>query len=118
MRAAEVSSVAVVEDSKLVGIFTIRDFARGIAEDRLKVEETRVGDAMTPDAIRTDGRTSIGTATKIMLQHHIHHLPIVNDQGEVRGMVSLHDLLRSTIDDLVGEVNSLDAYIRCDGPGG
>ena len=118
MRATEVTSVAVVQNSKLVGIFTIRDLARGIAEDTLKVEETRVGDTMTPYVIRTDGRTSIGRAAEIMLQHHIHHLPIVNEQGEPEGMVSLHDLLQSTIDDLAHEVNRLDAYISCDGPGG
>lgn len=118
MHEHRISSVVVQSRKRLEGIFTLRDLARKVALEEIDLYRTPVEEVMTTDVKSVRGSTSIADAVRIMLDKHIHHLPVIGKNGQVDGMVSLDDLLASTIDDLQNEVASLDAYIGCDGPGG
>lgn len=118
MHEHRISSVVVQSRIRLEGIFTLRDLARKVALEEIDLYHTPVEEVMTTDVKSVRGSTSIADAVRIMLDKHIHHLPVIGKNGQVDGMVSLDDLLASTIDDLQNEVASLDAYIGCDGPGG
>lgn len=118
MEESEISAVAVIDEGRLVGIFTVRDLACKVAVKELDTRATRISQVMTCDVTCALPSMPIRDAVAIMLDNHIHHLPVLDERCEVRGMVSLQDLLRSTIDDLEDEVASLDSYIRCDARGG
>ena len=118
MHEHEVGSTAVMEGPRLVGIFTVRDVAWKVMLKGMDPVQTPVSEVMSIEVKSVETRTSVGEALRIMLENHIHHLPVLNKEGEVKGVVSLQYLLRDSIEDLERDVASLDAYIRCDAPGG
>ena len=92
MSRREVSSVLVVADDVLLGIFTTRDLARRVvAEDRDL--DTPVGDVMTPDPVTIAPDASPETAIRSMFEGGFRHLPVV-DCGRLCGIVSRRDLFR------------------------
>lgn len=118
MNECEISSVAVLEKDRLIGIFTVRDLARKITMSEMDLRATPVGDVMTTEVKWVYCSTPIGPAITLMLENHIHHLPVLDKERRVKGMVSLQDLLSTTIENLEVQLESLDAYISCDCPGG
>ena len=92
MVAERVSAMLVTDSSGLRGIVTDRDIrsrvvAAGVSADR------PVTDIMTPAPKTLDGDAHAFEAALVMMQHHIHHLPITAD-GELIGMVSRSDFMR------------------------
>ena len=53
-----------------------------------------------------------------MVEKHIRHLPIVDTEDKLVGLLSIRNLLQHHVDDLVDQLNSLEAYFSADGPGG
>ncbi len=90
---AERVSAMLVTDGKVVrGIVTDRDIrSRVVAEGR--DASVPVTDVMTTDPITLDSDANAYEAALVMMQNHIHHLPITND-GELVGMVSRSDFMR------------------------
>jgi CBS domain-containing protein len=93
MTQERVSALLVVEQDELVGIITDRDLrSRGIAE--AADAQRRLGEFMSPDPHVISSAASAFEALLAMSQLRIHHLPVV-DNGNLRGLVSTHDLLRA-----------------------
>jgi CBS domain-containing protein len=113
-----VGAVAVVESDQLRGIFTERDvMLRGVLRERRAVE-TKVGEVMTTAVETTTDDTPYEEALNFMLERHIRHLPIVTSDGQLKGMLSIRNLLEHMVQDLQRELHSLDQYLLNDGPGG
>ena len=86
-----VGSLCVVEEDRLIGIFTERDLlARVVAVGR-DPERTSVGQVMTPDPICIDSGATVGEALQLLDAKDIRHLPVVEGDRLI-GMVSLRDL--------------------------
>ena len=81
-------------------------------------KDTRVGDVMTSPAETITDATHEEDALVHMVERHVRHLPIVNAQGQLAGMLSIRNLLEHRVDELARELHSLDQYISNDGPGG
>ena len=60
----------------------------------------------------------VSEAMSIMNENRIRHLPVLNEQGEIEGMISLRYLHHDRMEDLFSELSSLNAYYPADGPGG
>ncbi len=113
-----VGAVAVVEGDQLRGIFTERDvMLRGVLRER-RPAETKVGEIMTTSVETTTDDTPYEEALNFMLERHIRHLPIVSSDGQLKGMLSIRNLLEHMVHDLQRELHSLDQYLLNDGPGG
>lgn len=99
MHEKRISSLLIVTDKKPVGIITERDIVTAIAEGK-DPDTAQVGDVMTRDpiTIKTDGRPI--AAKKIMLEHNFRHMPVVDDAGNLVGIISLRDLIRIWLEDL------------------
>jgi CBS domain-containing protein len=92
MVAKRVSAMLITNEHGVCGIVTDRDIrARVVAEGYSA--ELVVGDIMTPSPITLDGGSHAYEAALVMMQNHIHHLPITTD-GELIGMVSRSDFMR------------------------
>jgi len=96
MSAERVGAVLVLEEGKLRGILTERDVLRAVAESR--VEGSRAVDWMTRDPETIESSDSTELAATLMIHGGFRHLPVV-DQGSVRGIVSIRDLMRVVLDD-------------------
>jgi CBS domain-containing protein len=113
-----VGAVAVVEKGRLRGIFTERDLmvkVVGAGKDPL---ETKVSSVMVadPQCLPPDARRS--EALEHMVSGHFRHVPIVDDDGHVLGMLSIRHLLQEQLTRLKDDLDSLHSYMAADGPGG
>ncbi|WP_293028159.1 CBS domain-containing protein [Natronococcus sp.] len=92
MRDHSVGSVIVVDErNRLEGILTTTDFVDIVAESQPKAE-TSVSRYMTSDVVTTDAQTGIRDAADLMVEHGFHHLPVVDDEEGVIGIVTTTDL--------------------------
>jgi CBS domain-containing protein len=113
-----VGAVAVVENGKLLGIFTERDVMLRVVLRHRHPRDTRVGEVMTSPVETITDESHEEDALVHMVERHVRHLPIVNTKGELTGMLSIRNLLEHRVDELARELHSLDQYLSNDGPGG
>lgn len=94
---AGIGSLGVIEDGRLLGIFTERDLLRAAA-DGADLEEVTVSRYMTPDPDDLAPDVAPIEAARWMLATGYRHLPVVDD-GHLIGMVSIKDLLWAMVDE-------------------
>ena len=87
-----IGALLVMEGNRMVGIFTERDVLRRVvAEERLP-STVLVSEVMTSKVACCTPDTSIEEASSLMRQYRIRHVPVVNAQGDVQGVISIGDL--------------------------
>lgn len=103
MARRRIGAVLVVEDEKLLGIFTERDaLFRVIAETR-DPDKTPVGDVMTPDPLTVKSSDAVTHALDLMQKRGFRHLPVV-DHNSIVGVVSIRDLYRSVKEQMDSDI--------------
>lgn len=95
MNDHKVGSILIVENGKLVGIFTERDLVRIVAEGKSLNEP--VGEVMSRNLIVAKPEDSIAIITSKMIEHWIRHIPVVDDEGKPVGIISIRDVLRHIV---------------------
>ena len=105
MRRLDVGPLPVCDGDRLVGMITDRDITvRGTAESRDPVT-TRVSEIMTPEVVFTYEDEDVKRAAKLMEDHQLRRLVVLNRDKKLVGIVSLGDLAVETSDDkLKGQV--------------
>ena len=118
MNDQRVGAVAVANDNKLAGIFTERDLMIRVVLEGKDPKTTQVGDVMTAKCISAAKSMSMGEALQIMTEKHFRHLPVVDDDNTVLGLLSIRNLLHQRVDKLSQELDSVVAFFTSDGIGG
>jgi CBS domain-containing protein len=119
MLERRVGAVAVIDSEKRVaGIFTERDVLRKLALSGHDPEKTPVREMMTTPVELAISTMGPGEALAIMVERHFRHLPVVDNDGRLLGMLSIRNVLEWRIGDLSQELDSLEQYVSNDGPGG
>jgi CBS domain-containing protein len=93
MSFLDVGAALVAEYGRLIGILTSRDMLRALA-GRVHSSEARVRQWMTADPIVVSRATAVGAARILMVEHHIHHLPVVDGERPV-GSIGMRDVMRA-----------------------
>jgi CBS domain-containing protein len=106
-----VGALVVMEEGKLVGILSERDYTRKIALVGKNSKETKVRDIMTPDVLIVSPQTRTRQCMAIMSEKNIRHLPVV-DGSTVVGMLSIRDLMNDIIADHEFTISQLESYIK------
>ncbi|WP_176592332.1 CBS domain-containing protein [Sphingobium sp. EM0848] len=106
-----IGCVPVVDDGKVVGIFSERDLVYRVAQEGAVALERPVREVMTAPAITTDGATPVIHCLSLMTKRRIRHLPVVVD-GALVGLVSIGDLVKFRIDSIESEAAALRDYIQ------
>jgi CBS domain-containing protein len=88
MTLQNVGAVAVKDNGRLIGILTERDLLKAMAA-RVHSSEARVRQWMTGDPVTASADTDVDEAARVMLEHGFRHLPVLDDNGRVVGIVSL-----------------------------
>src|SRR5215510_14359198 len=96
MADKNVGLVVVLDHGKLVGVVSERDCARRVVLARKSPEQTSVSDIMVRNVITVDLAHAFGDCLRLMHQHGIRHLPVV-DKGKVVAVVSIRDLLGEAV---------------------
>ena len=106
-----VGAVPVLDDTKLVGIFSERDIMKRIVAEGRDPARTRVSEVMTADPLTVDMRESIEHCMVLMKEHSFRHLPVC-DGKKLKGIVSLRDILLRDLTEKNEEVSFMRAYIH------
>jgi CBS domain-containing protein len=107
----KIGCVPVVEDGRVVGIFSERDLVYRVSLDGAAALERSVGEVMTAPAITIDDQTPVMSGLSLMTRRRIRHLPVVVD-GVLAGMISIGDLVKFRIDTIESEAAALRDYIQ------
>ncbi len=114
-----VGAVAVIDgERRVAGIFSERDVLLKLALSQRDPEAIPVREMMTTPVEMATEATGPGEALATMVERHFRHLPVVDDDCKLLGMLSIRNLLQWRIDDLSRELDSLEQYVANDGPGG
>ena len=73
---------------------------------------------MTSPVITIPRSLTADDALKLMDERQIRHLPVVNTDGKLLGMLSVRSLLHEKVQELTDQLDSLEAYFTADGAGG
>ncbi|AEB95934.1 MAG: CBS domain-containing protein [Metallosphaera sp.] len=97
MTMKNVGSIIVTESGKPIGIITERDVVRAIGND--KSLDEKAGVIMTSSLITVREDSPITGALSLMRTYNIRHLPVVNQEGKLTGIISIRDIARA-LDDM------------------
>jgi CBS domain-containing protein len=102
----DVGAVAVVDEKQRVaGVFTERDVLRRLSLSGLDPGQTPVREIMTTPVEMATLSTTAGEALATMVERHYRHLPIVDDDGRLLGMLSIRNVLQARIDTLTRQLD-------------
>ena len=105
-----VSALLVMENEKLAGIFTERDYARKVALKGKSSKETQIGEIMTRDLITVSPNSTIDECMKLMTGKFIRHLPVV-ENNKLVGIISIGDVVRHIIQEQKFIIENMEQYI-------
>ena len=94
MVEANVGSLLVLEAVKLALIVTERDYLRRVALEGRTEKETEVREIMTAPLVYVTPETSLDECMGVMTERRIRHLPVLDDDRDVVGVVSIGDLVK------------------------
>lgn len=116
MAEKNTGALLVIGQGQLLGVISERDYARkGILQGRMS-KETPVSEVMVSPAIVAAMDSTVEECMRLMTDHRIRHLPIV-DRGQVVGVVSVGDLVKSIISAQAAAIDHLQDYITGKYPG-
>ncbi len=107
----KIGALAVIEDGKLVGIFSERDYAREVILQGRSSKTTHIREVMTAKVITGNPHDLTESTMSMMSEKRIRHLPIV-DGDKLIGMLSLGDLVKETIAYQQRLIKELESYIK------
>jgi len=103
MKSEDVGALPIVEDGRLTCVVTDRDLTiRGVAEGL--VAETPVSELASKNVVTIDPQQSIEEAARLMAEHQVRRLPVVEEDGRLVGMLAQADVAQAGHDSLTGEV--------------
>ncbi|HEV2268261.1 MAG TPA: CBS domain-containing protein [Steroidobacteraceae bacterium] len=106
-----VGALLVMRGTELAGIISERDYARKVVLLGRSSAETPVRQIMTSSVITVALDNSVQDCMRLMTEHHIRHLPVV-DGGRIVGMISIGDLVKAVIEDQQQTIEQLQSYIH------
>ena len=110
----EIDSVGALvvtdDDSKILGIVTERDIARGLKRHGRDVVDRPLRDLMTENVITVDINEPVSTVLQLMDEHQIHYVP-VTDGGSLYGIINMLDLVKYRLAEIETEANALKDYV-------
>ena len=107
----KIGAVPVLEGSEIRGIFSERDLVRCLCDHGSEALDWPVDRVMSSPVETVDTQTPILAALATMTQRRMRHLPVV-EGGQIRGIVSIGDLVKHRIERIEAEAEALRTYIQ------
>jgi CBS domain-containing protein len=106
-----IGAVPVLRDGQLVGIFSERDLMKRVVVGGKDPARTQVNQVMTEDPLTVAPSDSIETCMTLMKRHGFRHLPVC-EARQLKGVISLRDILLHNLDEKDDEVRMMRAYLH------
>lgn len=106
-----IGGLLIVENGKLLGIFTERDYARKLILKGKSSKDTQIQELMTPNPVTVAPESTVEACMKIMTDKRIRHLPVLDQEQNLVGLISIGDLVKQIIDEQKFIIENLEQYI-------
>ncbi|MDO9709577.1 CBS domain-containing protein [Paracraurococcus lichenis] len=108
---------ALVRDAAgaILGIISERDIVGGMAAHGPGTTGLKAAQFMTRDLVTVAPQTLVTQALGVMTQKRVRHLPVLDEAGTLRGLVSIGDLVKARIEEAEQEAEELKAYVTAAG---
>jgi len=113
MADRNVGALLVIENGKLVGVFSERDYARKVILKGKASRTTTVGELMSGPPICASPELTLRDCMVLMTANHVRHLPVLDD-GALAGVVSIGDVVNTIISAQECTIRQLENYITGD----
>lgn len=107
----DIGAVLVLERNRVAGIFSERDFARKVGLPGRSFLATTVREVMSPQVFYVTPAQTVEECLAIMTDRHIRHLPVVDKDQKLLGILSIGDLVKATISLQAFRIEQLERYI-------
>jgi CBS domain-containing protein len=104
MRDEDVGLVPVVDGDRLVGTVTDRDITIRVLAEQKDPKSTNVREIASTDLVTIDPQQDLDEALRLMAQHQVRRLPVVEEDGRLVGIVAQADVARESDDARTGEL--------------
>ncbi|HVU76658.1 MAG TPA: CBS domain-containing protein [Gaiellaceae bacterium] len=104
MKGEDSGIAPIVDGDRLVGVLTDRDIAIRVVAEGRDPRETKVEEIASQDLVTVDPHQALDEALRLMAQHQVRRLPVVEEDGKLVGIVSQADVARRVDSDAAGEV--------------
>ncbi len=112
LRQDRIGSLVVSENgTDLVGILSDRDILDAIADHGTEVLGESVGGAMTAKVFTCSRDDQLSAIMALMTNRRIRHIPVVEKDGRLCGMISIGDVVKHRLDEIQGEADALREYV-------
>src|SRR5208282_1149810 len=112
MLERRVGAVAVVDEKQRVaGIFTERDVLGKVSLGEQSARKVSVREVMTTPVEMATEATTAAVALATMVERHYRHLPVVDNDGRLLGMLSIRNVLQAKIDTLTAQLDQARAIV-------
>lgn len=111
MLGRDIGAVLVVDGSKLVGIFTERDCLHKVAALEINPRETPVRKVMTEKVRFVTADLEVSQGLALMTERFFRHLPVLDEQQNILGIVSIGDLVKAKISEQTFIIEQMERYI-------
>ena len=106
-----IGALLVTEGDEVVGIFSERDYVRRVALHERLSKSTLIREIMTPDVISVRPDQTVEKCMRLMTDKHIRHLPVINEDGHLEGIISIGDVVKTVISEQQMIIDHLQDYI-------
>jgi CBS domain-containing protein len=110
MAEKDIGAVVVLDQGKLVGIFSERDYVRQVVRQKETLNRLPVSTFMTTDVITVTPDQSVSDCMLLMTTRRIRHLPVVENE-KLMGMVTIGDVVKTMIADQALMLEEMENYI-------
>lgn len=113
MAENDVGAVLVTEGTRLLGIFTERDYARKVVLHGRSSRDSKISELMTSNVLTVSPTQTLDSVMQMMTENRIRHLPVV-DHGSLVGIVTIGDAVKAVMAEQAATINHLASYISGD----
>ncbi|MFM2318159.1 MAG: hypothetical protein RLZZ215_780 [Pseudomonadota bacterium] len=111
MAERNLTALPVVKNKTLIGIISERDYARKVILQGKRSRETAVSEIMTAKVVTIEPDKTVNDCMEIMTERRIRHLPILNSDGEMIGIISIGDVMKVIMEEQRFMIAELQRYI-------
>jgi CBS domain-containing protein len=110
LQEKNLGGLVVVENGKLIGVFTERDYARKVILKGRASKETLVRDIMDTNPVFVNPDNTLDDCMQLMTNKFIRHLPVM-ENGQLIGVISIGDIVKYIISEKDFIIENLEHYV-------
>lgn len=117
MGEKNIGALVVMDDGRVAGVLSERDYSRKVVLQGRTSRDTEVGEILSHPVITVAPDDKIERCMELMTTHRVRHLPVVDGDGELTGLISMGDLVKWVMQSQRQTIQMLHGYISGEYPG-